>query len=77
MPNRLLVGAAALAHQLFTITPLGLVVWCALLGPLYLVVAFRFGAIEQEEVMLVLSVEERFGVDLGPLKKIGLRLMGE
>jgi len=73
----LLGGAAALALGLFTVTPIGLVVWCAVLGPLYLVVAFRFGAVDEEEVMLVLSVEERFGVDLGPLKRIGLRLMGE
>jgi O-antigen/teichoic acid export membrane protein len=73
----LLGGAAALAIGLFTVTPFGLVAWCVVLGPLYLVVAFRFGAIDQEEVMLVLSVEERFGIDLGPLKRIGLRLMGE
>jgi O-antigen/teichoic acid export membrane protein len=75
--SALLGGAAVLALGLFTVTPLGLIAWCVVLGPLYLTVAFRFGAIDQEEVMLVLSVEERFGIDLGPLKKIGLRLMGE
>jgi hypothetical protein len=36
----------------------------------------RFGGIEQEEVMLVLSIEERLGVDLGPLKTVAGRLIG-
>lgn len=70
-------GAALLAPRLLTITPLRLVAWCVILGPLYLLVAVRFGAIEEEEIMLVLSVEERFGIDLGPLKRIGLKVIGE
>ncbi|WP_254536876.1 flippase [Halomarina litorea] len=40
----------------------------------YAVVALRFG-VEEEEVMLLLSFEERFGVDLGPLRAIATRLM--
>lgn len=35
----------------------------------------RFGGIEEEEVMLVLSFEERFGVDLGPFKTVANRLI--
>ncbi|MUV90048.1 hypothetical protein GJ629_09210 [Halapricum sp. CBA1109] len=57
-------------------TPLGLVVWCAVLGPIYLLVMARAGAVEEAEVMLVLSVEERFGIDLGPLKRIAERIVG-
>jgi O-antigen/teichoic acid export membrane protein len=41
---------------------------------LYTVSVMLF-AVEQEEIMLVLSFEERFGVDLGPLKAIAKRLM--
>ncbi|MFC7156185.1 flippase [Halomarina halobia] len=40
----------------------------------YLLVVLRFG-VEQEEVMLVLSFEERFGVDLGPLKRLARRFV--
>lgn len=42
---------------------------------LYSLAVVRF-AIEREEIMLVLSFEERFGVDLGPLKTIAQRARG-
>ena len=42
----------------------------------YGITVLRFGGIEDEEVMLVLSFEERFGVDLGPLKAVARRLIG-
>jgi len=42
----------------------------------YGVVVLRFGGIEEEEVMLVASFEERFGIDLAPLKRFARRLMG-
>ncbi|MFB6081540.1 MAG: flippase [Halanaeroarchaeum sp.] len=42
---------------------------------LYAVVILRFGGIEDEEIMLVLSFEERFGVDLGPLKTVAKAVM--
>lgn len=35
----------------------------------------RFGGVESEEVQLVLRFEERFGLDLGPLKAIANRLI--
>jgi len=41
----------------------------------YGVTVLRFGGIEEEEVMLVVSFEERFGVDLGPLKRVARRLI--
>jgi len=39
------------------------------------VIVLSFGGIEQEEIMLVLSFEERFGIDLGPFKRIAKRLI--
>ena len=42
----------------------------------YGLTVLRVGGIEEEEVMLVLSFEERFGVDLGPLKRVTRRLIG-
>ncbi|MFB6133599.1 MAG: flippase [Halanaeroarchaeum sp.] len=42
---------------------------------LYSVVILRFGGVEDEEIMLVLSFEERFDVDLGPLKSVARYLM--
>ncbi|MFC7175740.1 hypothetical protein [Halosegnis marinus] len=42
---------------------------------LYAISILRFGGIESEEVMLVNSIEERFGIDLEPIKRIGRRLM--
>jgi O-antigen/teichoic acid export membrane protein len=77
------VGSAVLglgavgAIYLTDVTQLRLVLWCALLGPVYLLVMIRAGAIESEEVDLLLGVEDRFDVDLGPLKRIGVRLMGK
>lgn len=44
---------------------------------LYGVSVLRFGGVDSEEVMLVKSIEERFGVDLEPVKSIGRRLMGD
>lgn len=73
----LLFGAATVTTHTLTISPVGLIAWCGLVGPVYLMVLLRFGAVEQEEVMLILSLEERFDVDLGALKQIGLKLMGE
>ncbi|MEF8802290.1 MAG: oligosaccharide flippase family protein [Halolamina sp.] len=37
----------------------------------YGVAVLAFGGIEDEEIMLLLSFEERFGIDLGPLKRLG------
>jgi hypothetical protein len=41
----------------------------------YVVVILRFGGIESEEVALVLSFEERFDVNLGPLKAVARFVM--
>lgn len=42
---------------------------------LYAVIILRFGGIEEEEIALVLSFEERLDIDLGPLKEIAGRLI--
>lgn len=39
------------------------------------VVTLRFGGIEREEVVLVLDLEDRLGVDLGPAKTIAKRFL--
>ena len=44
---------------------------------LYGVAILAFGGIEEEEIMLVLSFEERFGVDLGPFKRIARFFLDE
>jgi len=59
----------------FRITPLVLVGTCLVYGILYGIAVLTLGGIEREEVMLVLSFEERFGIDLGPLKRIANRLI--
>jgi O-antigen/teichoic acid export membrane protein len=59
----------------FQITPLVLVTASLVYAMLYTVAVLLLGGIEREEVMLVLSFEERFGVDLGPLKRVVNRLL--
>ncbi len=56
--------------QFFSITPLVMVAFALVLFLVYGVIIIRFGGIEDEEIMLVLSFEERFDVDLGPLKSV-------
>lgn len=43
---------------------------------IYAVTTLRLGAVQEEEMMLLLSIEERFGIDLSTLKRIASRLMG-
>lgn len=70
-----LVGGATMlvlyvvTRELFDLTPLLLVASLGVFGVVYVLAILQFG-IEREEVMLVLSFEERFGVDLGPLKRV-------
>lgn len=44
---------------------------------IYGIAVLSFGGIEEEEVVLVLSFEERFGVNLGPLKWAAKRFIDE
>jgi len=59
----------------FGVTPFALLVTIGLFAVCYVVVILRFGGVQEEEVMLVLSVEERFGLDLGPVKSIANRFV--
>lgn len=71
----LLVGLHLVVDGFVTPSPsvivgLGVVFVCA-----YGVAILRFGGIQPEEVVLVQSIEERFGIDFGPVKAIALRLL--
>jgi O-antigen/teichoic acid export membrane protein len=48
----------------------------ALFIPAYAAVVVRFGGVEQEEVDLLGSVEDRFDVDLGPAVRVARRFAG-
>lgn len=41
----------------------------------YAIVILRFGGIEKEEIELMMSFEDRFDIDLGPIKKVASYLM--
>lgn len=62
-------------RTVFPITIPVLVGMFAVFLTLYTVVILRFGGVEEEEIMLVLSFEERFDVDLAPLKTVAKFLM--
>lgn len=62
---------------LLTPTPAVVVAGSAAFLALYAVAVVRFGGVEQEEVMLVNSVEEQYGVDLGPVKRALRALLPE
>lgn len=62
-----LVGLAWLARDLVPPSLPGLVAFGAVFASVYLVVILVTLGFEPEEVMLIRSVEERFGLDLGPL----------
>jgi O-antigen/teichoic acid export membrane protein len=77
-PAAIALAAIGVIYAVATlVVPLTVGTLVAMLGAfllLYAVAIVRFG-IEREEVMLLLSFEERFGVDLGPLKAVAARLM--
>ncbi|WP_338728729.1 oligosaccharide flippase family protein [Haladaptatus sp. DJG-WS-42] len=64
-----LIGTA-----IFPITVAFLFGYLLVFTAVYAFAVIRFG-IEEEEVMLVLSFEERFGVNLGPVKQIAQRFI--
>ncbi|ADJ13679.1 flippase [Halalkalicoccus jeotgali] len=70
------IGAIYLVTaSLVTITlPVSLVLFGLFLA-IHAVVTLRFGGIDREEVLLVLDLEDRLGVDLGPAKAVAKRLL--
>lgn len=69
-------GASLLAKSTVTIDGFGLIALAVFLAPFYVLVVLWAGAVDEEEVILVLSFEERFGVDLGPVKYVANRIIG-
>ncbi|GAB3412022.1 hypothetical protein GCM10027435_04350 [Haloparvum alkalitolerans] len=64
-------GTFWITRTFFTVTIPLLVVMFALFLIACGVIILRFGGVEEgKEVMLVLSLEDRSGVDLGPLKEL-------
>lgn len=57
------------------VTPVVLLALAFGFGALYVGIVLGLGGVEEEEVMLVLSFEERFGVNLGPVKAVAGRLV--
>lgn len=65
----------AIVRFWFSITiPILMAFFLVFIG-LYTVTILRFGGIEEEEVMIVKSAEERLGIDLGPIKRIAHQFM--
>lgn len=64
-----------LTTTFFVVTVPVLVVGFAAFLLLYALVVLRFGGIENEELVLLWSFEERFGVDLGPIKRIAEKIV--
>lgn len=68
-------GLYVLVTSLVTVTlPVFLALFALFLG-IHALVTLRFGGIEREEIVLVLDLEERLGVDLGPAKTVAKRLL--
>lgn len=65
------------ARRLLVVDAVALVGLGILFAVTYFFIIVRFGGIEEEEIMLVMSFEERFGVDIGPLKRVGRWLLPE
>jgi len=59
----------------FVVTLPLLVVGFGVFVSLYALIVLRFGGIEDEELLLLWSFEERFDVDLGPLKRIAEKIV--
>lgn len=65
----------AVVSSATTVTPAVAILSGVVITAAHGVIVLSFGGIEQEEIMLVLSFEERFGIDLGPFKRIAKRLI--
>lgn len=73
-PGAIAFGMVAVLYlvtsRLLTVTPITLVASFGVFLVLYGLIIVRFGGIQREEVMLINSLEEQFGVDLEPVKRI-------
>lgn len=78
-PGLIATGTMAAFYVLIKYV-VGVSVWSLVAGFgayifIYGVITIRFGGIEEEEIILILEFEERYDVDLGPVKTIGNWLM--
>lgn len=59
-----------LTQTLFTVTIPLLIIVFGIFISVYVIIILRFGGVQEEEIALVLSFEERFDLDLGPVKRV-------
>lgn len=80
-PGGIAVGAILVVYFVVTrvlgVSVLVLASMFALFVLIYGVAVLTFGGIEEEEVMILLSFEERFDIDLGPLKTVARIFLDE
>lgn len=78
-PTVIAFGLVGILYWVITVylsvTLLLLVGMFALFLVLYLLIIARFGGIEDEEILLLWSLEEEIGIDLGPFKRIAEKLV--
>lgn len=72
-----LLTAYLLAISFFTVDGFELIALTAVLVPVYVFVVLRAGAVEEEEIKLVLSLEEQFDINLGPFKRAANWAIGD
>jgi O-antigen/teichoic acid export membrane protein len=60
---------------LFGVSLLSAVALFVAFTPVYLVGIVWFGGVEEQEMMIIESIEDRFGIDFEPVKRIARRLM--
>ncbi|WP_181861713.1 oligosaccharide flippase family protein [Haloplanus salinus] len=65
----------AVVVRVVGVSPVSIVSMFVLFVPLYAVGVLWFGGIEQYEIMIVNSIEDRFDINLEPIKRIARRLM--
>jgi O-antigen/teichoic acid export membrane protein len=63
-------GVYLFVSLLVTVTPVVAILAGVVITAGHGAIVLAFGGVEEEEVMLVLSFEERFGIDLGPFKRV-------
>lgn len=69
--------AYSLLRVAFEMTLFVVVPACIAFAPVYVLIILRFGGIEREEVDLLLDLEDKFDIDLGPLKQFANRVIKE
>jgi O-antigen/teichoic acid export membrane protein len=66
----LVTGLYTFISSVFGVSLVSAASLCLVFLPLYVVGILRFGGIEQQEIMILESIEDRFGANLGPVKRL-------